>query len=215
MKIKNALYYVIKALNIAMTSLAFLFCLAVGYIFFCNVVKMPVPTLGPFKLYVVLSDSMAPYMKTNDGIIVKKTNAEKLKVGDVITFLSFESNTTVTHRISKIAKTGNTYEFNTWGDNNNVEDTFITPEEKIIGKVVVKIDSFGFIIQSIQKSPILIAFPVFIYIVIQFILSYLQEKLKPLKKEKSKKICKNKGTSRRVPRYEVNEQGEVERSDFL
>lgn len=214
MKIKNYLFYIIKILNISMTTFALCFCLSIGYIFFCNLIKMPVPTLGPLKLYVVLSDSMVPYMKTNDGIIIAKTKADKLKVGDVITFTSFESNTTITHRISKITKADDSYEFNTWGDNNNTEDSFVTPENRIIGRVVTRIAGFGLMIENIQKNPALIVLPVFLFIVLQVALTFLQDKLKPMKKEKSKKIYNGKIDRPKVQKYYVTEQGEVERSDI-
>lgn len=103
-----------------------------------------------FNAYVVLTGSMLPEIQVNDVVVTKKVEAESLKVGDVITFASADSrflNTIITHRIIKKeydSKT-KTYSFQTQGDNNNVADSALVPQNNIFGKVILKIPKLGYL----------------------------------------------------------------------
>lgn len=98
-----------------------------------------------FGAYVIISGSMEPNIHVYDVIVAKRTEPEKLKDGDVITFYSNDSRfygTTITHRIIETidAKEGI---FRTRGDANNVEDDALTIKENIVGKVVMRIPQLG------------------------------------------------------------------------
>lgn len=103
-----------------------------------------------FNAYVVLTGSMLPEIEVYDVVVTKKVDAEKLKEGDVITFASVDTrflDTIITHRIIKKNPPSDTegYTFQTKGDNNNVADSALVPENRIFGKVILKIPKLGYL----------------------------------------------------------------------
>ncbi len=103
-----------------------------------------------FNAYVVLTGSMLPAIEVYDVVITKKVDPATLNEGDVITFASADSrfmNTIITHRIIKknYDKENNTYSFQTQGDNNNVADSALVPQNNIYGKVILKIPKLGYL----------------------------------------------------------------------
>ena len=79
-------------------------------------------------LYQLSSGSMAPTLKTNDYILIMKT--DNYKVGDIVTYKTGDK--TITHRIIEI----NGDKITTEGDSNLGKDESIT-KEMIIGKTVI------------------------------------------------------------------------------
>ena len=103
-----------------------------------------------FNAYVVLTGSMLPEIQVYDVVVTKKVYDQKLKEGDVITFASADTrflDTIITHRIiKKNPPNGNEgYTFQTQGDNNNVADNALVPENRIFGKVILKIPKLGYL----------------------------------------------------------------------
>ena len=103
-----------------------------------------------FNAYVVLTGSMLPEIQVFDVVVTKKVDASELKEGDVITFASADSRflgTIITHRIIKKNPPTETtgYTFQTQGDNNNVADNALVPENNIYGKVILKIPKLGYL----------------------------------------------------------------------
>ena len=103
-----------------------------------------------FNAYVVLTGSMLPEIQVYDVVITKKINASDLKEGDIITFASADSrflNTIITHRIIKknYDADSKTYTFQTKGDNNNVADSALVPQNNIYGKVILKVPKLGYL----------------------------------------------------------------------
>ena len=103
-----------------------------------------------YNAYVVLTGSMLPDIQVYDVVVTKKVDASSLNVGDIITFSSADSrflNTIITHRIIK--KNYNAelkeYSFQTKGDNNNVADSALVPQNRIFGKVILKIPKLGYL----------------------------------------------------------------------
>lgn len=102
-----------------------------------------------FGAYIIISPSMVPSINVYDAIVIKREEAENLKVGDIITFLSNDTRylgLTITHRIVGIEKstTGDIY-FRTKGDNNNTEDSSLVKGNDIYGKVILKIPKIGYL----------------------------------------------------------------------
>ncbi|MEW9077509.1 signal peptidase I [Terrisporobacter glycolicus] len=104
-----------------------------------------------YKTYTVLSGSMEPTFKPGDLIITKNKNRCNIDVGDIVTF-SDAKGTVITHRIVGELNEG----YITKGDNNKVEDSDITNEENIIGKVVFHIPKLGFAMNFLS-NPIVVA----------------------------------------------------------
>ena len=178
----KTIYYIVKAIGIIITAVMAAVSVICAYLLYCNLSGMEVPRLGPYRMYVVLSDSMAPMMRAEDAIITCETAAGKLEVGDVITFTAFESETVITHRITGKEKTAAGHEFSTKGDNNNAGDNFMTPEERVIGKQVLVLPQFGGLVKALGERPYIVAVPVAVLMAFQFLLGVLESSLRPKKK---------------------------------
>ena len=58
-----------------------------------------------YGAYIIVSGSMEPIIKVNDAIVIKRTDATNIKVGDVITYKSVEPSyygIMITHRVIDI-----------------------------------------------------------------------------------------------------------------
>ena len=103
-----------------------------------------------FNAYVVLSGSMLPHIQIKDIVVTKKVPAEELDVGDIITFIAPDSRyggISITHRIldKYYDESLGSYTYRTKGDNNNVADSSLVPNNNILGKVILKIPKLGYI----------------------------------------------------------------------
>ena len=135
-----------------------------------------------FNAYVVLSGSMLPSIQIKDIVVTKKIAAEELEVGDIITFIAPDSRyggISITHRIidKYYDESLGTYSYRTIGDNNNVADSSLVPNDNILGKVILKIPKLGYL-QDLLASKVGLIFVVLIPCLV--ILSY--DIMKVLKK---------------------------------
>ncbi|MEI8067516.1 MAG: signal peptidase I [Candidatus Shapirobacteria bacterium] len=100
------------------------------------------------KLFIVLSGSMEPTIKTGSLIFVRaEPNYQK---NDIITFNNNQKIST-THRIIEIKNIDNKNIFTTKGDANNVADFKEINQDKIIGKKLFSIPYLGYLINFTQK----------------------------------------------------------------
>ena len=148
-----------------------------------------------FNAYVVLTGSMLPEIQVYDVVVTKKIDPSSLKVGDVITFASADTrflNTIITHRIIKKEYDNKTksYSFQTQGDNNNVADSALVPQNNIYGKVILKIPKLGYLQEFLASDG---GWIIVILIPCLTVVSYDVVKLvKGLKKKKYKSITVQK-----------------------
>ena len=133
-----------------MTNGVSIFCaLFFVYYFISNVQyrKNPTSKLPRFGLYTIISPSMEPSIKVYDTVVTMTTDTEKLKIGDVISFISSSSisrGLLVTHRIINIVNASNgELAFQTKGDNNLAVDSSVAMASSVVGKVVFKIPQLG------------------------------------------------------------------------
>ena len=93
------------------------------------------------KTFVISSGSMGKTIPTGSLIFVQpQTN---YSTDEVITYYSGgRSGEPTTHRITEVSE-GENLGYKTKGDANEDADLFITPENKVIGKVIFTIPSFG------------------------------------------------------------------------
>ncbi|MEG1436242.1 MAG: signal peptidase I [Oscillospiraceae bacterium] len=91
----------------------------------------------------VLSGSMEPTYKTGSMIYVKKTEAEKIKVNDAITFYMDDGKTLATHRVIKVDTKNK--QFYTKGDANSFADPKAVEFDRAIGKPVFTIPYLGYV----------------------------------------------------------------------
>ncbi len=102
------------------------------------------------NFYTILTQSMYPNIKAGDIVITYKHDDGVYKKGDVITFVSKTANATgitITHRVIKVMEEDGVHFYKTKGDNNNVEDSGLTPEGNVFGKVVLTVPKIGTIQQ--------------------------------------------------------------------
>lgn len=118
-----------------------------------------------FKPYVVVTESMEPYIMVNDLIVVKNPKTDELVVEDIITFyadINYDGEKeVVTHYIYSITEDGNgDLVFRTHPYFENVEDTipdfWVLGEDDILGEYMFKIPKIGSFVQFV-KSPFGIA----------------------------------------------------------
>ena len=101
--------------------------------------------IAGFRIFTVVTESMVPVYNVGDAILVQQIDAEKLKVGDDVTYIgavdSFKDRI-VTHRIISKEKSENPekgkYIIQTQGVANDEPDPKIN-ETQIYGKVLYKI----------------------------------------------------------------------------
>ena len=103
-----------------------------------------------YNAYVVLTGSMLPTIQVKDIVVTKKVEEDKLKVGDIVTFLTPDqrfNGISITHRIIEryYDETDNKYYYKTQGDNNNIADDVLISNDNIYGKVILKIPKLGYI----------------------------------------------------------------------
>ena len=107
------------------------------------------PRLAGLQPYNIETQSMAPEYASGTLIYVKKTDFDKLKPGDVITYVNPEGSA-VTHRITEIDNEDRS--LRTKGDANEFEDIMSVAEENIVGKVVFKIPHLGVVTEFLTNA---------------------------------------------------------------
>ena len=161
------------------------------YIMVCN---MRGEVAGVFGVSVVkvVTGSMEPSIHVGDYIVLKQTDPDELRAGDVICFYSRDSaiyGKPNTHRIVSVLDDGS---FVTKGDANPVSDTVTVSPETIIGKYDGKvgflrwIDSFSSVKKLILIAVIVVLAAAAIYEVrtIAGITSEYREQRKEAEKQK-------------------------------
>ena len=123
------------------------------------------PSILGRRIYIVESGSMLPTLKVNSMLIVKELPADKIEVGDMVSYYGNTEDVRITHRVVDIQDNGNS--FITRGDANNTNDPNLLVKEKVIGKVIFSIPFVGLIFKVLSNP---IAIVVLIIIGIAWIL---------------------------------------------
>jgi signal peptidase I len=101
------------------------------YIMVCNARGSTAQVFG-LSIMKVVSGSMEPSIHKGDYLLIKKTDTDSLKVGDIICFYSEDEEIygmPNTHRIIAISEDG----FETKGDANSVADSTLVSPDRVIG----------------------------------------------------------------------------------
>ncbi len=95
-----------------------------------------VPNVFGYSPVTVQSDSMVPTFNVGDLLIIKQTNPDELKVGDVITFKELKDGYEIlnTHRISEIVLDGSLTAYVTKGDHEDEHDIAPVRQNEIVGR---------------------------------------------------------------------------------
>ncbi len=115
-------------------------------------------SLFGYKLYVVNSDSMAATdFDAGDLILVKETDPATLQEGDIITFLSQNSESfgeTITHKIRRATiDAEGTRGFITYGTTTGVDDDTVVTFPYILGKYQSRIPGLGTFFNFLKTTP--------------------------------------------------------------
>ena len=118
-----------------------------------------VPTVFGYSIMNIVSGSMEDEIPRGSYILIKKTDAEKIKKDDIICFYSTDQ--TIygmpnTHRVVEdpiVTEDG--IEFVTKGDANPTHDRETAKSDRIIGVYVKTLDGFTGFLNSLGKSTVL------------------------------------------------------------
>ena len=94
-----------------------------------------------WNMFSIDSSSMTPEYPVNTLVIVRDVEPEKIRTGDVITYVLNEDGVLVTHRVVDIDSQNRT--FTTKGDANNTEDPAPVFWGNLVGKVVFGVPWIG------------------------------------------------------------------------
>lgn len=114
------------------------------------------PSLLGYKFLNVLTGSMSPTFDEGSLIIIKETEEEEIKVGDIITYNFDGSNSITTHRVVEVMDTDEGKVFVTRGDANNVNDPSEVKYRNVEGVVKKSIPRIGEYLQFIGENLIVI-----------------------------------------------------------
>lgn len=102
-----------------------------------------------FGAYVIISPSMVPTINVYDAVVTMRVSPDRIKLYDIITFISSDINTNgtpITHRVVGIVDTEDGEKvFRTKGDNNASEDRALIKKNEILGKVILRIPMIGYV----------------------------------------------------------------------
>ena len=157
--------------------------------------------IAGFRIFTVVTDSMVPVYNVGDAILVQQIDAEKLTVGDDVTYIgavdSFKDRI-VTHRIISIEKSENQekgkYVIQTQGVANDEPDPKIN-ETQIYGKVLYKIkiiSKLNGVIGNLYSMYFIIIVPMAIMIFLDFIVQRKEDEDEDNKEDDQKENPKNK-----------------------
>jgi len=141
----------------------FVYAIVIVFAFLAISAKL---SIGGVKLLVVKSGSMEPTIKTGSLVIDK--SKDNYQIGDVVTYKGREnSQETTTHRIVDLEYQGNIILYTTQGDANGSPDSEKVTQDRIMGKVMIAVPYFGYVVAFTRTLPgliILIVIPATIII---------------------------------------------------
>lgn len=150
-----------------------------------------VPSFFGWKPFIVMSGSMETQISVGDIVVVKKTDVNKLKKGDIIAFRN--NNIVITHRIDDIIQDENSTKYITKGDNNNTQDKDYVLPEQVEGLFKFKIARLGNLAMFIQTPVgiiVCLSIPIILLLIIQFIDSKKDKKIINQKIDKQREMEK-------------------------
>lgn len=113
-----------------------------------------VASIGGYIPLIVLTDSMSPAIDSGDLIICREIDNKIIGVGDVISYFDPTStnHSVVTHRVVEVIVEDNQHLYRTRGDNNNIEDQVLIPEENVVGLYRYRLIGLGSVALFMQST---------------------------------------------------------------
>ena len=128
-----------KSIFSRLLTVVIIFLVAICLILFFKIVTNSDVSIGGIRFYYVATESMYPTIKPNAMMVVKETDPEDLKEGDIISFVSRDPaiyGMVNTHRIYEITEDNGELAFVTMGDHNPTPDSLLVYPDEIKGKVI-------------------------------------------------------------------------------
>ncbi len=220
-----------KVFRVISTVLLVLLFLLVVAMFMMRVMGKT-PSIFGYQVYYVATGSMEPTINTGDVVLIRKSPAEDIHKGDIITYKAIEGDMAgkpITHRVAEEPEYRNgTYYFQTRGD---AEGAPMDPEfsyRNVEGKLVLRLPLIGKIYSFFCKPYGLLTFIIVIlvlfgYEMIALFLSYRtidsldddfldaenEQKKQPLKKTDSDKTDEDTSETDDTPDEEDRTENET------
>ena len=118
-----------------------------------------VPQIAGYSVFRITTGSMEPTIPTGTYILTRKTPAEDIAPGQIITFYSEDpaiAGMPNTHRVVKVAE-GEPRSFVTRGDANLINDELTVKEDQIIGRYVCSLTRITAFVNFFMRKFVLIA----------------------------------------------------------
>lgn len=116
---------------------------AVAGIALAAAVVVLVPKALGWDGMIVLTGSMEPTLQAGGVAFVDPVPAERIRVGDVVTFTRASSGQQLTHRVVDVVVKDDGPHLRTKGDANAAEDSWTVGPGQVVGKVRYALPSFG------------------------------------------------------------------------
>lgn len=132
----------IKRIIFSLINLLSVLVIGAAVVVLCSVIltkQGEAPSIAGYTVLRITTGSMEPAYPTDTLLLVKKTEPEKIKKDDVISFYSTDpalDGAVNTHRVMEIKKEDGHWFYTTKGDANNVVDAYTVDSEYLIGKVI-------------------------------------------------------------------------------
>ena len=156
-----------------------------------------VPFPGNYKVFTVMSGSMAPAIGTGSLVFVKPLS--DYNVGDIITRRTTDPKVTITHRIVSKEEINGQIAFETKGDANDAPDGEKFTKEGIVGKSIVKIPFLGYPVAYAKTTPGLILLIIIPAVII------IYDEINKIKNEIKKKFRYRRIVEKRRANSVINE----------
>ena len=120
--------------------------------------KDPRATLFGYRVYYISTGSMEPDIPQGSIVIVKRTPAEDIEVGDVISFISSEpaiAGNINTHSVYAIERDGDGLLFTTKGTANDIPDEYKVRPDDVTGVVVKHSTALGKVFTTLSNRTLL------------------------------------------------------------
>lgn len=132
-----------------------------------------------YRVFAVRTASMESVYPVGSVVVIDSSQAEEIQQGDIISFVTDERLTVVTHRVAAVDTENRC--FYTKGDNNNTEDESPVLFENLLGKVVFSVPYIGYPVIAAQSRTgrlllWLVVAAIVIYFSEQFIISILRRR---------------------------------------
>lgn len=102
---------------------------------------LTLPKLMGYKIYTVLTPSMAPALPVGSAIYVQGCDPAALQAGDIVTFTLGRGDLVETHRVVENARQAQ--QLTTQGDANARPDVYPVAYNRVVGRVAFSIPALG------------------------------------------------------------------------